>query len=596
LSALAAAFILKGLPHPYEEASMSRTLRRMLPTLPPVALAFVLALPMAGQPDKAKKGKKYAVLVGVNHYEHDKLPPLKYAENDVVALGAILAKHEYEVTLLTAADGAKKPDRLPTKANIDAHIKRVLDKFRRGDLAVVALAGHGLQFEGKPDAFFCPSDARPFPDKTDTLVSLAQIHEEMKKSFAGVKLLLVDACRNDPKASRGARGVDGDNAPRPPSGVGSLFSCSAGQRAFEDDKLKHGVFFHFVLRGLQGAARNEQNEVTWGRLAEYVSDKVSLTVPVLIGDGARQEPNEVKNLSGRSPVLVTLPAVVKATPSPDKDKGPKPPKDKGPKEPGNDISSEFDDPPPQKEPDRIKLEAVPEFTNTVGMTLKLIRGGGFTMGAPAGESENDDEKQHEEQIKRDYYLAIHVVTQKQFKEVMGHNPSYFSEGGEGRARVKRRNTDDLPVETVSWQDANTFCNTLSAREGERTKGRKYRLPTEAEWEFACRAGTTTAFHFGNKLSVDDANFNERHKGTTPVGKFKPNRLGLFDLHGNVRQWCRDLYAFDYKNPRGQSPPRVVRGGSWRDGAADCRSANRLSLNPDNRVNYVGFRVACDAPR
>src|SRR5262249_32402589 len=139
-------------------------------------------------------------------------------------------------------------------------------------------------------AFFCPSDARPFEDETDTLVSLAKVYAEMRKSFAGVKLLLVDACRDDPRAGRGSRGVNGDSAPRPPSGVGALFSCSAGQRAYEHDDLKHGVFFHFVLEGLRGEARDADGEVTFEQLAAYVKKQVSRDVPRRIRGGARQAP------------------------------------------------------------------------------------------------------------------------------------------------------------------------------------------------------------------------------------------------------------------------------------------------------------------
>jgi uncharacterized caspase-like protein len=108
---------------------------------------------------------------------------------------------------------------------------------------LLAFAGHGLQFDGQDDAYFCPADARPFKDETRTLVSLISMYAEMKRSFAGVKLLLVDACRDDPKATRGTRGVDGDTAPRPPTGVGTHFSCSKRQRACEHPDLKHGVFF-----------------------------------------------------------------------------------------------------------------------------------------------------------------------------------------------------------------------------------------------------------------------------------------------------------------------------------------------------------------
>jgi hypothetical protein len=292
---------------------MSR-LPRLLPALLPAILAVIVAWPAAGQDAKPTR---YAVLVGVNRYEHEKkLPDLKYAENDVVALGKLLKGAGYQVTLLTSAAGAKDKKDEPTKANIEARLKAVLKKCRRGDTVVVGLAGHGLHFESQKDSFFCPADARPFKDATDTLVSLTKLYADLDKSFAGVKLLLVDACRDDPGASRGSRGVDGDLAPRPPTGVGALFSCSKGQRAYEHDDLKHGVFFHYVLEGLRGKAKDpEDGEVTFGRLADYVKKQVTRKVPTLIGGGARQAPTlNAVELSGEPAVLLKVSGEASDTP------------------------------------------------------------------------------------------------------------------------------------------------------------------------------------------------------------------------------------------------------------------------------------------
>src|SRR5262249_12073111 len=150
---------------------------------------------------------------------------------------------------------------------------------------------HGLHFEGQDDSFFCPVEGLPFRDETATLVSLKGIYAEMDKSRAGVRLLLVDACRNDPAAGRGSRGADGDSAPRPPSGVGALFSCSKGQVSWEQSGLRHGVFFHYVLEGLRGKAKDGDGEVTFLSLATYVDKQVSNYVPEQIGEGARQTPS-----------------------------------------------------------------------------------------------------------------------------------------------------------------------------------------------------------------------------------------------------------------------------------------------------------------
>jgi formylglycine-generating enzyme required for sulfatase activity len=559
---------------------MSRLLRLL-----PAVLALAVTLPLVGQAGKARPGK-FAVLVGINQYDHRKLGRLKYAENDVKGLGRLLAGAGYEVLLLTPAEGAKDAKRKPTKANIEARLKEVLRKCGRGDTALVALAGHGLHFEGQDDSFFCPVEGLPFKDETATLVSLKGIYAEMDKSRAGVRLLLVDACRNDPAAGRGSRGADGDTAPRPPTGVGALFSCSKGQVSWEHADLKHGVFFHYVLEGLRGKAKDADGEVTFLSLATYVDKQVSKYVPNRIGDGARQTPSlNVRELSGAA-VLLT-------------------------------VKAGDEEPPPRvvkKEDDETKLEAAKSFTNSVGMKLVLIPKGKFKMGSPEDEKDRStDEKQHDVEITRPFCLGIYTVTQKQYKEVMGENPSWFSAMGAGKDDVKGLDTDDFPVETVSWHDAKRFCEKLSDLPAEKRRGRTYRLPTEAEWEYACRGGahSSNPFHFGKSLSSRQANFDGNHpyggadKGpylerTCKVGSYDPNKFGLHDMHGNVWQWCADWYAKDYyekspkKDPKGPASGtvRVVRGGSWRGVGWLCRAAFRLHVVPDGRC--IGFRVACDS--
>src|SRR4051812_629859 len=268
------------------------------------ALALVLpalALPLLAQ---SPGGQKYAVLVGINHYQHDRLRDLQYAEADATEMADVLKAAGYTVTLLTGS--AKDADKQPTKANVEKHLHDALRLCKKGDTALVAFAGHGLQFDGQADAFFCPLDARPFKDETETLVSLGKVYQELDKSFAGMKVLLVDACRDDPDSGRGSRGgVNADTAPRPPQGVAALFSCRAGGRALEGDRLKHGVFFHHVLQGLKGQAKDADGEVTFTGLAGYVMRRVSRDVPTLIGGGARQSPNLKADYS-TEPVLLAV--------------------------------------------------------------------------------------------------------------------------------------------------------------------------------------------------------------------------------------------------------------------------------------------------
>jgi formylglycine-generating enzyme required for sulfatase activity len=258
------------------------------------------------------------------------------------------------------------------------------------------------------------------------------------------------------------------------------------------------------------------------------------------------------------------------------------------------------------------------ITNSIGMKLVLIPKGKFTMGSPDGEKDRaTDEQQHDVEISKPFYLGVYTVTQKEYKEVILANPSYFSADSRGKDKVKGLDTDDFPVESVSWNDTKKFCDELSKRENERRAGRTYRLPTEAEWEYSCRGGASSSnpFHFGKSLSSTQANFVGNHpyggadkgpylKRTCKVGSYKPNKFGLYDMHGNVWQWCSDWYAKDYyekspkKDPQGpdSGTGRVVRGGSWNSSGWYCRAAFRLRREPALGVNSVGFRVVCVSPR
>jgi formylglycine-generating enzyme required for sulfatase activity len=244
----------------------------------------------------------------------------------------------------------------------------------------------------------------------------------------------------------------------------------------------------------------------------------------------------------------------------------------------------------------------PKLTNSIGMKLVRIPAGKFKMGSPKDEKDrNEDEEQHEVQITRPFYLGVYTVTQAEYQKVMGTNPSWFSASGGGKDKVKGLRTDAFPV-TASWHDAKKFCAQLSALEAEKKVGRRYRLPSEAQWEYACRAGTKTAFHFGKTLSKKQANiFSGAVGGTVKVGSYKPNAWGLYDMHGNVWQWCADRYGADYyrassrKDPAGpkEGTSRVVRGGCWANIPKHCRSSFRLRLPPTHTDSAVGFRVACN---
>jgi len=241
-----------------------------------------------------------------------------------------------------------------------------------------------------------------------------------------------------------------------------------------------------------------------------------------------------------------------------------------------------------------KVIGLAPIKNSIGMALKIIPAGTFLMGSP--ESEDDREEQeipHEVQISRPFLIGVYEVTQDEYQQVMQSNPS-DSKGM------------DHPVENISWNDAVEFCRRLSESPAEVAAHRTYRLPSEAEWEYACRAGTATAFSFGDTASYSKAWIGMRLQ-PQPVGGMESNPWGLFDMHGNVSEWCQDWYGPYSKDAvtdptgvteagaeiiRGRGKSRVRRGGVIWSPIEMCRSASRLALEPTIRNRSLGFRVVC----
>jgi formylglycine-generating enzyme required for sulfatase activity len=297
-----------------------------------------------------------------------------------------------------------------------------------------------------------------------------------------------------------------------------------------------------------------------------------------------------------------------------------------------------------------------EITNSIGMKLTLIPSGQFTMGSRETAEEaaavfnkayggdlikagffKDEYPQHRVRITRPFFLGTYHVTRGQFRKfvadadyktdaekggkpgALGWNPETkkfgFNEDYSWQ-HAGFEQTDEHPVVNVSWNDAVAFCKWLTSKERRYT----YRLPTEAEWEYACRAGTTMRYFSGDdpetlarvgnvadaayKAKFPDAKYalkaNDGHVFTAPVGSFKPNAFGLYDMHGNTWQWCSDRYGDKYNAAPADDPPgptsgdfRVLRGGSWSDGPIFARSAKRSGITPGSRFDGTGFRVVMD---
>ncbi len=524
-------------------------------------------------------GNRWAVLIGVDDYA--RAEKLKYCGADMRALSDQLITSGFSKdNVYLLHDEAKETKFRPVKSNIEDHLKLVLGLVEPDDLVVVAFSGHGVHLDGK--SYLCPTNTKL--DDPKTMVSLDVVYEQLKKCPASLKLLLVDACRNDPRLSgqRSLKPTEGTkqfatSLEKPPQGILLLTSCAPGEISMEEKEFGHGVFMHFVLEGLQGKAdANRDRGVSMMEMYLYANNKTKNYVARKFSGWQRPALKGEINDDFTLARLDVKPETVRPTP-------------------------------PVTEPSRPQTQPAPSgqkvITNSIGMKLKLIPAGEFMMGSPENEEGRDeegqdnDELQHRVCITKPFYLGVYEVTQEQYERVMDKNPSKFK----GK---------DRPVEKVTWGDAMEFCRRLSQKEG-----KTYSLPTEAQWEYACRAGTTTPFASGKMISSrTDANFNGDYtyggsdKGpsraeTAPVGSYSANSWDLYDIHGNVCEWCSDQYYESYYKKSPLSDPkgpdltwrtverRVIRGGFWNSNPVYARSAARNRASKDFVSDGLGFRVS-----
>jgi len=559
-----------------------------------LALLLIASTALAAEP------RKRALLVGVSTYQKAGLAdkPLPFAAPDMQLLAAELKAAGWEPTLLTSV-GAKSN---ASRAEIVAALGETLKDLNADDLVLVALSGHGQQFEADvngmrhEEAFFCPADAKP--GEAETLLGMTELTQKLGK-HGGRNLILIDACRDDPR--RGGKGVDGDSVRSLPGSVSILFSCSARQQSFETNQMYgkdsvkgHGVFFHRVLKGLRGEAKNARDEVTWARLAEYVTENVNddavtwfpeRAVATAGGEKLVQVPRLVGTLAGKSPVLrrASLTAAPPSLPNPN----------------DNPTSISLGQPKPGE-------ERAFEIAPGVKMIFCWIPPGDAQLGSPKAERDEvlkqikaDKEPEwlasEAEGIRGKYrskgfWLGKYEVTQQEWAALMdGKTPSKFK-------------GDRLPVEQISWDDCQELLTNINSKSGSKSAfgaAGKFVLPHENEWEYACRGGRVNgrAFYFGDALDGKQANcngnypFGTENKGdyvekTTEVGSYATKAAhpwGLCDMHGNVWEWCENLYSSEQKN-------RALRGGSWNSGAWRCRAASRSRYAPGDRGVGIGLRV------
>ena len=535
-------------------------------------LALILLLPLVvfGQQERV------AVFVGVNVYPKPGFEPLKYAERDIELTAAEFRKLGFKVVVMKGSLEASSPLRA-TKANIVRQIETLMEPLDGDDTCVVMFSGHGLQFKppGQPDedAFFCPVDA--VKNRPETLLSLNYVIDTLLDPHVGHKLLIVDACRNEPKqvAAAEGKGIQGSDKISLPSKTAVFFSCSAKEQSFETSKLGDGsgTFTYCLLDGLRGGAADDTGQLTWSRLVAHVEDKMESEEvrnlaprqqPVQAGNAGRVVLGKVALAPNRRPVQ---PVPAPSTP----------------------IAGGFEG----KSAGDAK-ELAP------GTKFRWCPAGTFTMGTVGA---TDDEAPVQVTLSRGFWLCETEVTQGQFRRVMQPTP------WKGELYVKEGS--DYAASYISYDEAVAYCETLTAQErsaGRLPAGWNYTLPTEAQWEYACRAGTTTEYSFGDEESrlgdygwwgglVGEGNAKTEQYAHR-VGQKKSNPWGLQDMHGNVWEWCADWY--EVKLPGGRDPvgassgsSRVNRGGSWYNRASYCRSAFRRMNSPDYRSGSLGFRVA-----
>lgn len=571
-------------------------------------------------------GKRFALIIGVDSYTDAQINPLQGAGKDAQLLADTLVEvsgfDRQQVFVLTSQGKAAQQ---PYRANVLQRLALIGRSIPKDGLLLVAFSGHGVERQGK--AFLLPSDARI--DTDPRLLSETCLDVEALKTMIrgfGVQqvLFLIDTCRNEVIASRSGTS-DGLSSTftqafrfevrnREVRAFATLYAASEGERAFEYSDKKHGYFTWALVEGLRGAAQNSTGQITLANLVNYLQTQVPQRVQYDLGKD--QHPfAEISGYRADQLVLSTPGEAASASrvsttilPS--------------------DGLIPYSDPHCSSQPgSRLQAsshprELVEKLPNGLSLELAELPAGSFHLGATPAEAS---------QLLAEFQTAgISPALAKQLTNwQINGNPVTVASITISRYEITQAmwrlvaklpkvqlelpvnpalfQGESLPIENISWNEAMEFCERLS-----RLTGKKYRLPTESEWEYACRAGSATPFSFGQTLSRPLANFdvtagtNSKASSTGrtfPAGRLgQPNQFGLFDMHGNVWEWCLDSWADTptvSDTSRVQpvhghhSTTRTIRGGSWFNPAVSCRSTSRLGLKSTDRSSTVGFRVVLE---
>ena len=599
-----------------------------------------------------------AITIGVQEYQFFR--SLKYTANDAEKMRDFLLEEAGFDEVLYYSDYSPEingASTRPTRSNLEFLLE---DEFKEafmgiGDNFWFFFSGHGRRENGID--YLIPADGHQNIKRS--AISVEYVIQQIQKCGADNIVLILDACRDEGDSSRGIEGIGKQTEQEAyEKGVITICSCSPNEYSWELEELRQGAFTYALLEGLGSKGK----KATVEKLNEYLKVRVK---ELAKGKG-KQTPRVMTNPIEKShlilmPKYATLSDIaflkIDAGRAERKKEWQKAKSlwrrvlnaaqgvDEDAIEALNNIaieerlgkidknlsviksdvaeakSSNLWEEVSSKELEKgelftfevVKVNDVGEIVNRrqesarqkiedLGNGIKLemvyIPGGTFLMGSPDTEAKRyDDEGPQHKVTLKPFYMSKYSITQEQYQAIMGDNPSHFK----GKNR---------PVESVSWYDATNFCQKLSKK-----IGGKYSLPSESQWEYACRAGTTTPFYFGETITPELVNYNgndtygdgpkgEYRKETTSVGEFPPNAFGLYDMHGNVWELCADDFHENYNGAptdgsvwlNGDKDKSCLRGGSWNVYPNYCRSAYRINCERRDDLSSIGFRLVCDGGR
>ncbi len=549
----------------------------MLRILLITVLSFIL-------PITAVHAKRYALVIGNSEYGNA-IGDLKNPVNDAKDMAAVLTKKGFSVTTLTNANQREM------KESISQFTQQLVEKHSMG---LFFFAGHGIEVDGHN--FLIPIGAK-IESESDVPyegVDSGRVMGGMEASGNDLNLIILDACRNNPfarsfrSASKGLARVD------PPKGSLILYATSPGDVA-ADGTGKNGLFTQHLLKaiGQSHAPVEKVFKITANQVfKESAKKQLPWQSGVILGEFYFSQADEKKpasNHQANNDETVFWSSIQSETQASFfKSYLSKYPKGKYAAVANLKIQ-QYESAVKIQKPAINKLQKASKKSREtadailidafLNMSFVAVKAGCFAMGG--GEELSDEVPEHKVCLTQDYVLGKYEVTQAQWQLVMENNPSKFV-------------ADDKPVESVSWNDVQTFITKLNQQ-----TGLSYRLPTEAEWEYACRAKENKSYCGSNVISdvawYDDNSNNRSHE----VGERRANALGFYDMTGNVAEWVQDWYTHDYyensslNNPKGplEGASRVVRGGSWSSFEDLGRTVARYRSNPDDKFNYLGFRLA-----